>query len=318
MNYRVVSATDYDQINIITKDTNETKNGTRVQTAYSMISPGTELFCIGEAINSGTSVEPGYILTGTDDEGRGYFLFPCLERSSGCHCDIRHVSPDSLLIEVPKNVPLCDACFLRFANIGLYSFNQAQKQTGKVAVIGLGPVGNIACQTGRLLGWDVTGIDLSSERMTIARQCGINTVASWDQINEKAKVFDFIIDTVVADATINTAMRLLVKNGEYSMVGIVKPGEVKASQVLNMMWQKNIVARSGWEMLAPLKGEAVGVTSTESNLKRALRWIENGSYKFEPLLTGIVPAREEPIRQAYQALKTNPNDNMCYVIDWRK
>ena len=66
----------------------------KLRVTYSMISPGTELFCLREAIQSGSPVQPGYILVGTDEAGQRHFLFPSLAESSACHCNLRAAGPD--------------------------------------------------------------------------------------------------------------------------------------------------------------------------------------------------------------------------------
>lgn len=134
----------------------------KLQVDYSTISPGTELTCIRDTAKSGSPIKPGYILTGTTEDGLKYFLFPSLEKSSACHCSVRAVDPDSLLLEIPKEIALEETGFLRFINIGMHAFNQLDKLPEKVCVIGLGPVGNIACQYAKLSGCDVTGVDLTA------------------------------------------------------------------------------------------------------------------------------------------------------------
>ena len=69
-------------------------------------------------------------------------------------------------------------------------------------------------------------------------------------------------------------------------------------------------------MLSPLKKSVHRTVSIEENIERALNWIRHGYYKLDPLMTGIIPADRVKIKNAYAALRDNPDQNMCYLIDW--
>ena len=83
---------------------------TRLTMEYSTISPGTELFCIRE----GGERKPGYIMVGRKDDGSRVFVFPSMKESEAAHCNLRALSPDSLLIPLPEEFPAEYAGFLRF------------------------------------------------------------------------------------------------------------------------------------------------------------------------------------------------------------
>jgi threonine dehydrogenase-like Zn-dependent dehydrogenase len=289
-----------------------------LKTEFSLISPGTELFMLDESENSGEEIYPGYILTGKDSSGKRYFLFPCLEKSSGCHCGIRAVDKNSLLIPLDENVSSEDACFLRFINIGLHAFNNLPFYPEKICVTGLGPVGNIACQTAQTLGYDVTGIDICPERLAKASECGIKKVGTSSGLKEKLKNTDLVIDTVVNDVTLGFAMEILRESGHCSMVGGVKPGKLPASEILLKIWQNNFCFKSGWEMLRPLKkNKDRSNVSTEENLLRALQWIKKGFYNFKPLITETIRPEGAIINSAYRNLKEKPESAISFLIDWR-
>jgi threonine dehydrogenase-like Zn-dependent dehydrogenase len=323
MDYHVISATGPDQVRLVT-DTLASRDGTTLlKTACSQISPGTELFCLAEAAADGAPVRPGYIMTGTDPAGKRQFLFPAMENSSGCHCSRRLVGQEDLLLELPEAVSFEDACFLRFINIGLHSLNHLGGRQAKVCVFGLGPVGNIACQTAKILGCQVTGVDLCENRLAIARDCGLDHATTPERLDALENRFDFVLDTVVADGTLTTSVRILKPGGACAMVGIVKPGRLTAADLLRSIWQKDLHFRSGWEMCAPLRRQdetksanSARPISIEENLQRALTWLAEGRYRLAPLVSGIVKAEEPSIRQAYRDLQTNPAENMSFLIKW--
>jgi len=128
-----------------------------------------------------------------------------------------------------------------------------------------------------------------------------------------------VIDTVAASSTLKSAAAILRDGGACSLVGIIKDGELKASDIFREAWLRNLVFRSGWEMLNPVKRQPGSPrVSTEENLERALNWMRFGGYRLKPLLTGIIPAEITAIKNAYQRLKEQPDENMCFVLKWNK
>jgi len=307
MKQRTLTFKNFDDVELQSRDFALPPGHRRIDTTYSTVSPGTELFCVRESMKEGKSVQPGYILAGKDAEGRRVFLFPSLSESSGCHCDVRAAGPESLLIPLPPEVPDLDAGFLRFINIGLHALNQPAKTPSSVCVIGLGPVGNMACQTAKLLGCEVVGVDTSAKRREIANACGVEQAVAPDKLSGQ---FDLVVDTVAGSSSLRAAAATLKEGGECAMVGIVRDGDLPAAELLREVWKKRLIFRSGWEMLQPL-------SSTADNLGRALNWMKAGSYRLAPLLTGVIPAEAGAIKDAYRRLRDQPDDNFCYMIRWQ-
>ena len=318
MKQQILTFSNFDDVTLQEQEFVLPEGCKQLQVSYSAISPGTELFCIREAIKSGSPVQPGYILAGTDESGQHYFLFPSLAESSACHCNIRAVGPDSLLLPLPPEITPETAGFLRFINIGMHAFNQLDKLPETVCVIGLGPVGNLAAQTARLLGCRVVGVDTSASRRKIAGECGIAAAVSPEQSAGYNKSFDLVIDTVAGSSSLASAAAMLKNGGECSIIGIIKEGDLKASEILREIWQRRLIFRSGWEMLNPVKKQPGDPrVSTEENLMRAMNWMKTGGYRLDPLLTGIIPAEITAIKAAYKKLKDQPDENMCFIIKWK-
>jgi threonine dehydrogenase-like Zn-dependent dehydrogenase len=270
------------------------------------ISPGTEL----GGVRSGRPNQPGYIMTGRDEQGQRCFVFPTMAESSGAHCNIRALSPQTLLLPLPEDLPLESAGFLRFINIGMHAYNKHDVLPTSMAVIGLGPVGNIAAQIGRVLGCEVIGVDPSPTRRDIANACGISTTLSPDEFGQLDSTLDFVIDTVAGSTTLPAAAKALKEGGTCSMVGIIKDGPLSAHALCKQIWNKNLLFHSGWEMKNP-------VMLTERNLQRGVRWLLDGRIHITPLLSGIIKADLDAIATAYQKLSKDPENNVCYAIDWR-
>lgn len=276
---------------------------TQLAVDCSTVSPGTELLCIRQ----GNEIQPGYIMTGHTGDGREVFAFPSLAESSGAHCNVRALGPDSLLLPLAGGVAPEEAGFLRFLNIGLHTFAALPARPAKVLVIGLGPVGNLAAQSAKLSGADVFGVDLSENRRRVAEMCGVHAEAA---IPAGESGFDLAIDTVCNGATLKSCASALRENGVCSMVGVVKPKPAPEPEIFNTIWEKNLQFRSGWEMKQPQ-------SATRNNLVCAMNRLAAGAYRISPLLSGVIPARLDAIADAYRKLAERPDDHLCYVIDWR-
>ncbi len=293
------------------------EGGFQLQTACSVISPGTELTSIRNS--GGAKRFVGYILAGTDASGRRGFVFPAAAESNGCHCDRAVFSRASLFFQLDDAISFRHAGFLRFMNIGMHPFNLIGYFPEKVCVFGLGPVGNIACQSARNLGCEVTGVDLCPQRLDIAQACGIADAVTPDAMEKRADSYDFVLDTVCMDSTFLAATKVLKNNRAASLVGqIRKGGQALAADIFRQVSRKNLVFRSGMEMLNPIFPTASGQpVSTAENLARAAQWLKAGRYCLDPLISRVVKPENTAVAQAYNDLNKDPDHHVTMVIDWQ-
>ncbi|MGH2979116.1 MAG: zinc-dependent alcohol dehydrogenase, partial [Solirubrobacterales bacterium] len=88
------------------------------------------------------------------------------------HAEVVHV-PGNLCVRLPDGVAFEQGAFATVASVALHGVRQADVRLGeRVAVIGLGLVGQLACQMLRAAGCEVLGIDLSEEVVDHAREVG--------------------------------------------------------------------------------------------------------------------------------------------------
>ncbi len=175
---------------------------------------------------------------------------------------------------------------------------------------GPGPGGHLAAQTARNFGCRVLGVDPSEARRRLANRCGITETGTPEEFTAIRDEFELVIDTVSAPSTLIASGRALKNGGTCSMVGIVKPGSLDNQEFLNLSWQRGIRFVSGWEMLNPM-------SLTERNILRGINWITRGCYELKPLLTGILKPDLRTLSAAYSDLAADPDNHICYVIDWR-
>src|SRR5829696_1070897 len=98
-------------------------------------------------------------------------LVACGGEDAG-HAELLAV-PGNLCVPIPDGVEVADAAFTTLGSIALHGFRQADLRLGeRVAVIGMGLVGQLAARVARAAGCDVLGIDLEPWRLELAERAG--------------------------------------------------------------------------------------------------------------------------------------------------
>jgi predicted dehydrogenase/threonine dehydrogenase-like Zn-dependent dehydrogenase len=102
-------------------------------------------------------------------------LVACAGMGVASHAEFA-AAPELLFARIPANteVPADHFAFGTLGAIALHGFRLAQPQLGdRVAVIGLGLLGQLTIQIARAAGCQVFGVDLSAERVDLARRFGV-------------------------------------------------------------------------------------------------------------------------------------------------
>ena len=91
------------------------------------------------------------------------------------------IVPQNLMVHLPDNVPFEDAAFATLGAIALQGFRLGSTQIGEnVAVIGLGLLGLLSVEIACAAGCRVFGVDISPERIALAKKLGIEAVTRSD------------------------------------------------------------------------------------------------------------------------------------------
>ncbi len=117
---------------------------------------------------------------------RGGDRVACAGGGHAVHAEYAIV-PENLLAQLPDRVDMEHGAFGTLGAIALHGFRLAEPQLGeRVAVIGLGLVGQLAMQVGRAAGCTAFGVDLDAERVALAEQLG-GTGALRDQALDRGR-----------------------------------------------------------------------------------------------------------------------------------
>lgn len=165
-----------------------------VRAAFSCVSPGTELRCLSNPGGGCVLEYPyvgGYSMAGVVVEsGAGVGLKPgtrvfCgrTDRCSvplqwGAHVGMAVRSVNEIIV-LPDGLSLKDASIGKLAAIARHGSRFSEPQSGvRVAVVGLGPIGQLSARIHAALGADVVGVDRVVSRVNALGAAGVRSVES--------------------------------------------------------------------------------------------------------------------------------------------
>jgi propanol-preferring alcohol dehydrogenase len=136
-------------------------------------------------------------------------------------------APASHALKIPNGLSSVDAAPLFCAGVTVYrALKQAKVMPGeRLAVFGVGGLGHLAVQIARELGADVTAIDISEEKLNLAKSLGasriLNTTAA-DVVKELRKIggIHVALVTSAAKAAYEMAFYCLRPTGTLLVVGL--------------------------------------------------------------------------------------------------
>lgn len=175
--------------------------------------------CAGRVIEAGSALSGISIGDRVACGGAGY----------ANHSEINYI-PKNLFVKIPDNVEDADAAFVTVGAIALQGVRQAEPAIGeKVAVIGLGLIGQLTVQILKANGCKVLGVDPQEGRQKLAKELGADMVCGSDGVIQTALQFssgygvDSIIITASADSDqpVIDAGEIARHKGRVVVVGMV-------------------------------------------------------------------------------------------------
>lgn len=145
------------------------------------------------------------------------------------------VAQDLFVTEIEKLVPLPDdftheqGALVEPTAVAVHATARAgDPRNGNVAVLGVGPIGNLIAQMSRARGARVLATDVSEHRLGIARDCGIEATsdAKIETLIDASKRvfgeegFDTVFDCAGVQATIDAAVESVNKGGTVVAVAV--------------------------------------------------------------------------------------------------
>ena len=153
----------------------------------------------------------------------------CAGQNYASHAEIVSV-PKHLCVKIPDDVNFEDASFVTLGAIALQGVRQAEPRLGdRVAVIGLGLLGQLTVQLLKASGCRVLASDLDRSRRELAAELGADAVADSGELIEAARAFsqghgvDGIIITASTKSNepVEVAGKIARQKGRVVVVGAV-------------------------------------------------------------------------------------------------
>lgn len=146
--------------------------------------------------------------------------------AAAAHAEVLAVS-QNLCVVVPAGVPAEQACFATLGAIAMQGFRQADlRLRERVAIVGLGLVGQLTARLAKAAGCEVLGIDLDPWRLEIARAAGCvdHTLLRGSVSRGDLDQWDAVIVTAAAPTSdpASLATDLARDRGRIVIVGDVK------------------------------------------------------------------------------------------------
>lgn len=300
-----------------------------IETECSVVSSGTE-----QAILRGSEdwaplpYVPGYGSVGRVLEcGPGATQFVAGDQvfTHGEHASL--AASRYVVVGVPRALHPARAVMARLASIALTALRVADAEYGDhVAVLGLGAIGNFAAQLFQRAGCEIIAIDPSERRRDIARACGIEVVLHPDEADDAAVArltqgerCASVIDATGLPAVIERAPRLARPLGDLVLLGTPRqPHHSDVTPLLrsvHMMDSLTIKGALEWRFPAQASPNFRYPHSVERHSRQMLDAIARGKLVVEPLLTHVI--RPERAAEAYECLRSRPEEWLGVVFDWR-
>lgn len=267
--------------------------------------------CAGEVIEVGQ---------GVDGFNKGD-LVACGGGGHASHAEVVFV-PKNLAVKIPENVTTKEAAFATLGAIALQGVRRAELTPGeRVAVIGLGLIGQLTVQILNAYGFPVLGLDVSKRQVEKALKLGLQegAVIGQDDVEKVARSFS---DGQGVDAAIITAATK--SNEPIELAGMICRDKGRVSVVgdvgldipRHIYYEKELdlrISRSYGPGRYDPSYEEKGIDypigyvrwTERRNMEEFLRLISTGRIDVKPMITHVF--KIEDALKAYELILENPN-----------
>ena len=225
----------------------------------------------------------------------------CARSGFASHAEIISV-PKNLCVEIPAEVKYEHAAFTTLGAIAIHAFRLTELGLGnKLAIIGVGLLGQIAVQLSATAGVDVFAVDVVDEKISLAKSLGAmdGALAEDEGIMNLVKKFTkgFGFDAVIIFAHTESTKPLKLAADICREKGkIIVPGLVGLDVPRAIFYDKElslIISRSTGPGIYNDEYELKGIDfpyayvrwTTKRNMESFLELLKNGKIDIEPLIT---------------------------------
>ncbi len=222
-------------------------------------------------------------------------------------------------IRVPAGVIATDAALARLVGVSWSTLTTtAARPPGRIAVTGLGIIGNLAAQLFAASGYQVLACDPHPGRRALLADRGIELCERLPLADTTwAGQLELVIDCSGHEATVLDACKAVRKGGEVVLIGApwMKRTELSAFGLLHAVFHRYVHLRSGWEWQVPREASEFRTGSINDNTIAAMKWLSSGKISTAECVR-IADPRE--CACVYADLKKQTGDYLTAVFDWTK
>jgi threonine dehydrogenase-like Zn-dependent dehydrogenase len=287
----------------------------------SLVSPGTELAGYqGQWAFARYPLTPGYsaVFQVTDVGSEVTDLKPGdLAFCMGPHQSYQRALRQ-YVVPLPQGLSTDAAPFARLMCVTMSTLTTTTaRPPAKVIVTGLGIVGHLAAKLFSACGYDVLAVDPLEARREAALRTGIAQVAPSVPLEDPdwAGKVALVVECSGHEQAALDACKVVQKRGEVVIVAAMwkQRTDLSAFELLNTIFNRYVVVRSGWEWEVPLLPTDFRANSMYANIAGAMRWLAEGKVNVDGL---AVSASPRDAQQVYQQLLHQPATSLTALYDW--
>lgn len=247
------------------------------------------------------------------------------------HGSIVQANTARFALQVPSDIDGRLAIFTRMAGVAISAVRSSSVQAGdRVAIIGMGLVGNFAAQLFQLAGAEVIAFDISEMRLHQAQACGIEKVFNSREVDPIAVVRDWVgssddrgganivVEAIGESSLVAQAVEMCGRHGEVILLGSPRapfPGDLTPMLARIHLLAIRMIGALEWTFPISENTERARVT-IEGNYRQILRWIHDRRLIVDPLLTHVLSP--EACQEAYFGLAHQKDEYIGVVFDWSR
>jgi L-iditol 2-dehydrogenase len=300
--------------------------GILAQAEATVISTGTEIAnYLGRTTQRGPDsterYHPGYSFAGTVlATGDGFTRFRAGDRICGPLPHASHAVEDrperlARMTVIPPGVDAADAALSQLCCIVINAVRMARVELGeRVAVVGAGLVGLLACRFARLEGGRrLTAVELLPERRALAEGYGRARALEPAAADALAEGFDVVFEASGAPAGVPAALRLARKGGRVVLLGSTR-GLVDGFDPYGDVHVKGLTLLGAHVSTTPVAGSLRERWTEAANRELILRLLGDSELDVAPLITDRVAPADGP--DAFRRLAEAPSEHLGVLIEW--
>lgn len=291
-----------------------------IETHYSAISPGTELAWLHHMANTPGIYPyyPGYSSSGQIVD-RGSAVTE-LEIGQRVVSQIRHAA--HYVIEanhctpIPDAVSDLDAAIYRLISIVMQGIRKAQIQLGwDVAVLGLGPIGNLAGQVARAAGSTyVHGFDPVGWRRELALQSGYDAASDSTEVEELNDHFHAVIEATGVAEAVPSSFQLAGRLGHVVLLASTR-GDTESVNFYRDVHKKGLTIFGAHDSIRAKTEDYLGFTTPQTDSLTSLKLLAGGRVLAKPIISDVVSFQDAA--SAYQRLTRRDEELMTIALQWK-